>query len=80
MKVKGSDKKSDPFIECKLMSAVEGSRTLIQVIGHEPESCAYTNSATTAKLIKSTKDIISKAINKVNGKEKKQLKIRRICN
>ena len=50
MKVKGSDKKSDPFIECKLMSAVEGSRTLIQVIGHEPESCAYANSATTAKV------------------------------
>lgn len=67
MKVKGSDKKSDPFIECKLMSAVEGSRTLIQVIGHEPESCAYANSATTAKSWNlPTKNIISNATYKVN--------------
>ena len=33
-------------------NAVEGSRTLIQLLEHEPESCAYTNSATTANVSK----------------------------
>lgn len=42
---KSSNQIDDRYL---LYNAVEGSRTLIQVIGHEPESCAYTNSATTA--------------------------------
>ena len=35
--------------------AVEGTWTLTQVHGHEPESCAYANSATTADAYKSSK-------------------------
>lgn len=64
---KSSNQIDDNYL---LYNAVEGSRTLIQLLGHEPESCAYTNSATTASAEKLAKIIISNATNKVNENKK----------